>query len=248
MKVSMIAVVITVLVITLLAVRVFFNSINSLTYRIFKAESKGYYFHKLLGIVPSPYQDRYSRVVLESFDNVKVINIVDEIGSSHQNFIVLTVGAESKFLRAYPFELVGVKEKTIESSGWNKHISMLINIEVFNEYVRSKELKSRQDIIGAYCSFLSNPTNPTMHKILRSTSDIDSLIAHWPLNNLEFVKATAKLVDATSLDFDQPEGTVFCWFYNAGVVKLAFTFNEDNTVKSVDSDIIGLLGNEFPTI
>lgn len=234
---------------TVFVIRMFFSSTNSLSYKIFKAEADGYYFHKLLGIIPSSYQDRYSKTVLDSFDNKKLISLVDDMESSHQNFIVLTSGADSKFLKAYPFELVGVKKEAVERNGWNKHVSLLINIEVFNEYVRSKKLKSKEESIKVYCSFLSNPIDESMHKILLDAPDIDSLISDRPLNNLEFIKATGhNLIDAKSIDFNQPDGTVFCWLYDTGVVKFEFTFNDDNTIKSVDSDIIGLLGNEAPTI
>ncbi|MFM8913216.1 MAG: hypothetical protein ACKOE6_09920 [Flammeovirgaceae bacterium] len=240
---------IIILTATTFIVRMFFSSANSMSYKIFSAGAEGYYFHKLLGILPSSYQDRYSKTVLDSFDNMKLISLVDDMESSHQNYIVLTSGAESKFLKAYPFELVGVKKETIERSGWNKHVSLLINIEVFNEYVLSKKLKTKEESIKMYCSFLSNPSDESVYKILFDATDIDSLIAHWPLSNLEFIKATGHtLIDAKSIDFNQPDGTVFCWFYDTGVVKFVFTFNNDNTIQSVDSDIIGLLGNEAPSI
>lgn len=240
------------LIITLTAtafiIRMFFSSTNSLSYKIFKADAEGYYFHKLLGIIPSSYQDRYSKTVLDSFDNKKLISLVDDMESSHQNFIVLTSGTDSKFLKAYPFELVGVKRETVERSGWNKHVSLLINIDVFNEYVRFRQLKSKEESIKTYCSFLSNPTDESTYKILRNGTDIDSLIENRPLNNLEFAKATGNVIDPKSIDFEQPDGTALCWFYNTGVVKLTFMFNDDNTLRSVDSEIIGLLGNEAPTI
>jgi hypothetical protein len=187
--------------------------------------------------------------VLDSFDDKMLISLVDLMGSSHSTFIVFKSGAESKFLKAYPFELVGVERETVERSGWNKHVSFLINIEVFNEYVRSKKLKSKEEIVKTYCSFLSKPIDQSTYKILHNASDIDSLIADRPLSILEFIKSTRdNLIDAKSIDFDQPSGTVFCWFYNIGVVKFVFTFNDDNTIKSVDSDIVGFLGNEYPSI
>lgn len=247
-SIRMAVVVIVVLTFTVFIIRVFFGSKNSLSYRLFDAKAQGYYFHKFLRILPSSYQDRYSKIVLDSFDNVELISLVDDMESSHQNFIVLTRGDESKFLKAYPFELVGVKKETVERSGWNKHVSLLINIEVFNEYVRSKKLESKDEIIKTYCSFLSYPNDQSIHKILHNASDVDSLIVQWPLNNLEFIKEMGNLIDAKSIDFDQPNGTLFCWFYNTGVVKFVFSFNNDNTIKSVNSDIVGLLGNEAPSI
>ncbi|MBN8650337.1 MAG: hypothetical protein J0L67_02855 [Cytophagales bacterium] len=249
-KILKMAVALTVaLMMVVFIIRMFFSSANSLSYKIFKADAEGYYFHKLLRIIPSSYQDRYSKTILDSFDNMQLINLEDDMGSSHKNFIVLINGTDSKFLKAYPFELVGVKMETVERYGWNKHVSLLINIDVLNEYLRSKQLKSKEESIKMYCSFLSNPIDQSTYKILHNASDIDSLIAHWPLSNLEFIKDTDyNLIDARSIDFDQPSGTVFCWFYETGVVKFVFSFNDDNTIKSVDSDIVGLLGNEAPSI
>jgi hypothetical protein len=249
-KVIRVAVVLIIaLTVTAFVTRMFFSSTNSVSYKIFKAEAEGYYFYKLLGIIPSSYQDRYSKIVLDSFDDKKLIRLVDDVSSSHSNFILLTRGAESKFLKAYPFELVGVNKKTVDRSGWNKHVSLLINTEVFNEYVHSKQMKSNEEVIKAYCSFLSNPIDESTYKILRSVSDIDSLVENRPLSNLEFVKATGhNLIDAKSIDFNQPDGAVFCWLYNTGVVRFIFAFNDDGTIKSVDSEIIGLFGNEAPAI
>jgi hypothetical protein len=237
------------LTVTVVVIRISFSSINSLSYKIFNAETEGYYFHKLLGIVPSAYQDRYTKTVLDSFDDKKVINLIDDMVSSHPNFIVLANGGDSSFLKAYPFELVGVKREIVEQSGWNKHVSLLINIEVFNDYVHFKRLKSKQEIIEMYCYFLSSPIDKSSYKIFHNVSDIDSLIVNRPLANLKFLKDTGQnLIDAKSIDFDQLDGTIFCWLYDTGVVKFVFRFNDDNTIKSVDSDIIGLLGNETPSI
>lgn len=247
--IRMVTVIGVTLAVAAFIVRMLFGSSNSLSYKIFKAEAKGYYFHKLLGIVPSSYQDRYSKTVLDSFDNTKVINLVDDMGSSHQNFIVLSRGADSKFLKAYPFELVGNKEKAGKETEWNKHVSLQISTPVFNDYVDFKQLKSKRETIEAYCYFLSDPSDESMHKILSSVSDLDSLIASQPLHNLDFLKATGQnLIDVKEIDFDQPDGTVFCWFKEVGVVKFTFLFNDDNTVQSVDSEIIGVLGNETPVI
>lgn len=232
-----------------IAIRVFLGSTNSISFKIFKAKARGYYVHKVLGIIPSSYQDRFSKMILDSYDDKQVINLVDEMSSSYPNFIVFISGSESKFLKAYPFELVGVKKEEVERGGWTKHVSLLINLDVFNEYVRSKQLKSKDEAIRAYCSFLSNPIDQSTHKILRNASDIDSLITDWPTNNLDFVRARGyNVIDSKSIDFDQPDGTVFCWLYDKGVIRLGFTFNADNAIKSVESEIIGLLGNEVPGI
>jgi hypothetical protein len=230
-------------------VRMFLSSTNSLTYRIFDAETEGYYFHKLLGIIPSSYQDRYSKAVLDSFNDKKILNLVDDMESSHKNFIVFANGTNSRFLKAYPFELVGVKKEIVQRSGWSKHVSLLINIEVFNDYVRAKGIKSKDEIIKTYCYFLSNPADGLSFKVLRDEFDIDTLINKRPLTNLEFFKSTGqKLVDFKSIDFTQSNEAVFCWLYDTGIVKFNFTFNQDNTLKSVDSEILGFLGNETPAI
>jgi len=230
-------------------IRKFFGSKDSITYRIFKEESNGYFFHKLLGILPSDYQDRYSRKVLESFDNIKLVYYEDGLDPLNHSFIVVSTGNESKFLKAYPFDLVGVNKEEVIQKGWNKHVSLLVNLEVFNEYVRLRKIKSKKEIIKKYCSFISNPIDDSSHYILSSVSDIDSLVKRWPIINEDFLKASGyKLLDRKVIEIKQSDQTIFCWFYYKGVVKFIFSFNDDNTIKSVDSNIIGLIGNEMPSI
>lgn len=249
-KITRLAVAITiVLIATFSIIRIFFSSTNSPTFKIFKAEADGFYFHKLLGIIPSSYQDRYSKTILESFGSNVLFSLVDDMGPANHNYLVLKSGATSKFLKAYPFELVGVKDEAVQRNGWVKHVSLSINTNVFNEYVHSRKLQSKDTIVKMYCAFLSNSIDGSMHKILHDEHDVDSLITHRPPNNLEFIKTAGfDLIDAKSINFDHPDNSVYCWFCNTGVVKFIFDFNDDNTIKSVDSTIVGFLGNEVPGI
>jgi len=236
---------------TVFVVRLFFSSINSLSYKIFNAEARGYYLHKMLGIVPKSYQDRYIENTLETFGDKELLNLVDQKGATHSNFILLrNKKSDVKFLKGYPFKLVGVSNKSIENSGWEKHVSLLIDLEVFNDYIQCRNLSSREDTIDKYCYFLSNPTDNSSYKILRDSISLGSLISEKPLLNRDFIRGSGyTLIEAQNIDFDQVSETlIYCWIYNKGVVKFKFTFNADNTLKSVDSEIIGLLGNEAPAI
>jgi hypothetical protein len=228
-------------------VRTFYSSSNTISYKIFTSNSDGFYLHKLLGIVPVSYQGRYSETVIDSFDNKEIVNVIDKIGSSHQNYIVLIENkSEVMFLKAYPFRLVGVRDKTVESKGWKKHVSLLIDLRVFNYYLLSKKITSKQEIINTYCFFISKSLDRTTHKILNSRADVDSLILEWPLIYKDNIFDTEhKLISASDIPFDGKGGVVYCWMVDKGIVKMFFEFNEDNTV---DSEIIGMLGNETPGI
>ncbi len=246
------AVLVIVLMTTVLLIRFFFSSIDTLSYKIFYAKTDGYYIHKLFGVVPRSYQNRYIETILDSYDDKDLLNLVDQRSTMYSNFILLRTNKNSEiyFLKAYPFSLVGVKDEMIKSSGWIKHVSLLIDLKVFNDYVSGKHLSSKEETIKKYCDFISDPIDSSSHKILKNRASLDSLINEKPLLNIDLVKSTGgKLINLQDIDFDQSSETlIYCWIYNKGVVKFIFTVNNDNTLKSVDSEIIGFLGNEVPSV
>jgi hypothetical protein len=236
--------------ITVLIIRTFFSSIGSPSYKIFRAETDGYYFHRLLGVVPKNYQDRYIETIIDSNDNYELLNLIDQKGATHPNFILLKKNKnEIKFLKAYPVCLVGVSDETVKAAGWEKHVSLLINLEVFNDYIQLKHLTSKNEIIDKYCYFLSYPTEKNFCKILLDSADLNQLLNEHALINKEYiVNSGYKLIEPQSIDFSHAnEAVVYCWIYNKGVVKFIFNFNK-SALESVGSEIIGFLGNEAPSI
>ncbi|PZX56802.1 hypothetical protein [Algoriphagus chordae] len=242
-KFLVLAICVTVSVIALF--RVFQRGDDTAMYRIFQTSTRGYYFHKFLGIVPNEIYDDYTISVLDSSTNSKLLNITDNKSSTKPNFIVLRHDSHESFVKAYPWVLVENSTSRITNDYY--YLSNLINLDSFNLYVRLFNVEGEMAIMKKYCYFISNPNDFGSYSIVNDLSDIEHIIKDRPLDKKNtLIGLGFEIVDLSSLILEKSNGIIYCWFQNHGLVKFYFVFDNAGLI-DVKSESLGYLGNEFPS-
>ncbi|WP_192349066.1 hypothetical protein [Algoriphagus sp. Y33] len=225
--------------------RFFYGGYNSALYRIFQTSTRGYYFHKFLGITPGEIYDDYTISVLDSSGDSELINIVDNKSSTKTNFIVLRHDSYESFLKAYPWALFGNNTEKLTDN--NNYLSKLINLDSFNLYVRLFNVDGEKSIVNKYCYFISNPNDFDDYSIIQDLSDLEVVLLNNPLDKKEtLIGLGFEIIDLSSFIIEDSEGIVYCWYQNHGMVKFHFVFDNGSLV-DVKSESLGYLGNEFPS-
>lgn len=235
------------LVLTAIFSGLMFNSKHPIIYDIYLAKKKGSLLQKILREVPNNYLERVELEKLEIGKGVEVINVVDRNSSVYSNFIVLRNRNDNghTFLKAYPVSLVG--NKPFKEEDFMNHVSRLISLDAFNLYIQLKGIKKSSEIINKYVYFLSIPNDKYSYKKITHKQDIKNLLIKRPPEFMGILESTGfPLLDIEDLHLEQEEGIHYYWIYNKGLVKFRFVFNENCTVKNVESEILGFLGNEPP--
>lgn len=238
---------IAALIITLGVFRLIFSSVNSTEYKLFEAYSRGYFFYKLLGVIPETYENSFEIKVTEKYNDTQVLYVVDRSGSSHPYFVLLKKDSQIEILKGYSYMF---KKPQKAEFSYKRHVSESINLEVFNSYTKAQNL-SKQDALEKFCLFLSRQESSDTFFIITNEKDIDELLQEHDskIGYLKTFPETYNLITAEDINFDEIDyNTAYCWFINKGVVRLEFVFGENNAVNEVDSEIIGFLGIEVPMI
>lgn len=238
----------SVAVLFILMARITFGSTQTALYRLFKEEQKGYYLYKLLGIVPDGFIDRYSRTVIEQYSGYKLISLVDTESIIRDNyFLIESEVSHSRLLKAYPLDLLPSNKKRIEPT-WKTHVSYLVDTDVFNDYIKAHNFNSKKEIMKKYCFLFSHPQIVNSYKIINDAGDIKLLLKQHPLDRVEYFNRLGfELINAEEFNLLHMENTVYCWIYNKGLVKFKFSFDKNMNVECVESEIMGLFGNEVST-
>lgn len=220
---------------------------NRIEYIIYSSNLTNSSINLALGIVPKSYIANLNfDTLLIISKNQSLINVVDKNFSYPNNYILLSKGGETKFLKAYPLSILNV-EGIEELSAKNFH-SYMIDLEVFNEYLTLVEFKSRANVIESYCKFLSIiEKNEKNYCIVNSHDQLDSLVKKMPLINNNALKRY-NIINYRTLIFDNNKpNEIYCWFINYGLLKIEFYFVGDKLSK-VKTLHLGYLGNEYPAI
>jgi len=213
-------------------------------FQVFRVHSQDDYLYKILRITPSSFKDRYRISELDRISNeVQLLNVTDKSSPTDMNFIVLKSGNKIQFIKAYPYMLNNESD-----TNFKNYSAKSIDINGFNTYIKHYTL-SRRQIIEKYCYFLSAINFKNSYLILKEKSQADSLV-----NSKErmdsFIKhhPSANLIQSDQIQFNTSDDEVICWFIDKGVVKIRFEFSSSNLIRKADSDLVGFLGIESPSI
>jgi hypothetical protein len=243
--IKILSLVILILVCSILLIRLFIGKHQSALYKVFEVKTDGYYLHKFLGLIPKEVQERYSEKLLGSSNGSEVIFLSDKSSPINTNFIVLHSGSKEAFIKAYPFELL--KKGSASEIDLKNHVSHLIDVDVFNQYLKEFDITGKEEAIEKYCFFLSILEDCESYRIVKNLADIDTIITRHPLSNIEVLVGSGySIIDLNSFEFEESEEVTYCWFVNHGLVKFNFTFEGGELIK-VESTSLGYLGNEFPS-
>lgn len=243
--IKVLSLIILIFVCSSLLFRFFVGEHQSTLYKIFETKTDGYYLYKFFGIIPKEIQERYLVEVLDSSGRSEVISLYDQSSPINTNFIILRSGSKERFIKAYPWTLF--KEEFKNEINSKNYVSHLINLEVFNQYIEDYNITGRNEVERKYCYFLSIPDDTYSYRIVKKSADLDSIIAQFPLNNIEaLVSSGYNILNLNSIVFEESEEMIYCWFINHGFVKFQFTFEGGKLIK-VESTSLGYLGNEFPS-
>lgn len=226
------------------SIRLIHGNTDLALYKIFEAKTKGYPIHKLLLIIPSEIEDRYPVEVLKSSGNSQLIRIHDSSSPISNNFFVLKKNSTEQFIKAYPWSIFN--KKLQENIEHENHISYLINLDGFNQYLKDFEIRGKKNAVLTYFSFIADHDS-TSFRMVSSTNDLRSILLRYKIGNPEIPTIQEyELIKPESFKFRNLEGLYYCWFINKGLVQFHFEFENDRLTQ-VKSTILGYLGNEYPT-
>jgi hypothetical protein len=225
--------------------RLFFSHVNTVDYQLFRVYATGYHVHKLLGILPSEFQQRFEKKTIERYDNTEIIFVVDKVKSTHPYFVVEKKDSVVEFIKAHPYML----DTPGVVNGDSDDIANCISIQAFNRYLKHRKF-DREEVFQKFCLFLSRQESTESFQILQDTADISTLISTREnmFSYLEKFPDRYKIISQEDIDFrNSNDNVVYCWFVNKGIIRFTFEFaKEFDELKSVDSELIGFLGIEVP--
>ncbi|HEY9047593.1 MAG TPA: hypothetical protein VIN08_16920 [Ohtaekwangia sp.] len=232
--------------ITLFISWILLRPVKSIEFKIFKAYDKHNAILKLVKIIPASYRNRFDIEEIESRgEDLVVLNVTDKLSPTHANFVILRKQGEDIFLKAYPFMFKDGREQT---GDFKNQDAKFIDVKAFNLYLSVDE-HTIEEVKYKYCYFLSSLKDNSSFLILSKPEEIDSLksarkdmtsfLKHFP---------SYELLNKEQIEFPQSNNEIVCWFMNKGVVRFKFYFNPDKSVKQVESEVIGFLGIEAPSV
>jgi hypothetical protein len=224
----------------------FAPALNSVEFRVFESTSKGHTMSKVLGVLPKDYRDRFKVTMIEKNGSTNLSYVIDMVDSRHPYYLALTIDKNISFIKGYPYMWNENGEEQIQIK---KHPSTMINVKAFNAYLKTRHF-NRERTILKFCQFLSRQDSQHSYQILQSKDDAQSIVKDREsmINYLSISPKSYPIITADQINFQNvKDGVIYCWFLNAGVVRLQFEF-ESRELKSVNSQVIGYLGVEVPLL
>lgn len=236
--------VVAILFIVLLLLWQSLQQSNTVEFQVFKLQSQGDYFYKLLRFIPSAFKDRYRISELDKIsDEIQLLSVTDKSSPTEMNFVVLKADNKIQFIKAYPYMLNKDLDISLKNYAENS-----IDINAFNSYTSHYRL-TRKQAMEKYCYFLSAINFKKSYLILETRSQIDSLITSKErMDNFIKYYPSANLIQPDEIQLGKSDDQIICWFIDKGVVKIHFKFSSSNLIKEVDSELVGFLGIESPSI
>jgi len=122
--------------------------------------------------------------------------------------------------------------------------SYLIDLNKFN-YVYSFPNIEEQTLIDNYARLLSNINDSIHFRKINSKKDIDLILKNYPQNenNMRLLFESELLDNYDFLDSIN-EYEKYYWFYDKGIIRFKYDFNETGGIEHMETYKIGYLGNE----
>jgi hypothetical protein len=183
---------------------------------------------------------RFSFMDIEKNNNFWLVLIEDvKYAGSPYYYYYFKVVEEEGFLKA-PSHYRLVKNKKIPL---DNYLDYMIDVKLFNRYIKEKQLSEKDMVVSTYMAILNNKdasgSNADFYRKISSFNDIAQLLSERP----PYPNPFDDLIDIENINIDFHNG-LYYWFYNEGIVRADFHFEEHGILKSVHFTYIGRLGNE----
>jgi hypothetical protein len=214
---------------------------SSIEYEIFKESEEKYYFHKIIGITPKLYsKDKFKEIIIERKEGVKLIKLLDLNSPNQYSFFILEYNRKNFFLKAIPYSLLRSNKGKMDNINYENFVSYEIDIQVFNEYVKLFEFNKKDTILNKYFYFIDGGIS---FKRVKDKQDLIDIYNQHNVLHYDIVVGS-KYVDISEIEIEQGEEIHYCWFSHIGLVKFKINFEDNsNVIKSIDSKLIGTIGN-----
>jgi hypothetical protein len=121
-----------------------------------------------------------------------------------------------------------------------RYKELVIDIEKFNEIF--SELNAHDKMLK-YFELLRTSDSPETFEVIRSSSEVNSILKKWPATNNTFLNENLIISNYEFLDsLDSNQQAL--WMFDSGIDVFSFSFNRNNTLESVSVEFKGYLGNE----
>ena len=223
---------------------------KSVRYRIYFSHKPEFSLNKIFGRLPKNYSTNYEEIIINESVNFQLINIIDKKAPFYSNDIILVNKKEKseKIIKGYPFNILNNQKETVFN--YNEYTSQLINLDVFNEYIKLADLHSKQEVIDNFLYLLSNINLSNSYQRIYSINELTSLINNNSIiNKTNLIDTEYPIIDIDSIELStNPNEEVYCWYLNWGLVKFEFKFQEsikEIRLINVKSKVEGIFGNEL---
>lgn len=208
---------------------------EDLLFRIYTQNNKDIYY--LIGFLPENIRDNYVKTPIENngIGKVYILRNKYDFGT----YLIYEDSKEADFMVVYPPSLI-CSRKELKNLQYKDYVSYMVNLKVFNRYLRDSQIEDKEKIKAKYFEFVARGETP--YHIIRDTTDISYIkrqFTTYPNGYATLENLNPHIINNKKADF--------CWYESKGVVQFQFHFCGNN-IEAVNSKIIGYLGNEFISI
>jgi hypothetical protein len=244
-KISVIAFFILLVGVIILRMNGWFHY-NDIRYKIYFSHRERPALNYLFGKLPSNYNQHFKEETIKESKSYALVNVVDLKIPFYSNDIFLkkkSTGQE-EILKGYPLSIFKSNNEGDFETG--SVYTNQIDIEVFNQYINNLNNVSREEVIEIFCFLLSVPGDSSSYMILKERAEVDSLNEVSTSNQKEYFESRGyKIIGRSDIRLDFSSDTVYCWFFDKGLVKLKFIFEKGtNNLIDVKPERLGIFGHE----
>jgi hypothetical protein len=237
---------ICILIISMIVILTVGGDYTSPRFKIYFSNESKFNLNFIFGIVPKEFSSSFQQYILPIDTSGRLINFVDNKSPIYSNYIIYKFNKKEKILKGYPPSIFG--KRINEEFEWGKHMSELINLSVFNDYIINSKIDSIEKIKYLFSYLLSIPEDPTSFEIIKSKEDLKNMLDKINVDDIEKWDLASKGLKtiSSSEQLNLTSEHFYCWYLTTGFVQFTFTIDHNNNrIIDVQSKVVGYLGNEL---
>lgn len=223
-------------------------------FHVFKSEEFSNPINRYFRLIPQQYLGKYELTMIADSVDYQIYRVDDLIYGVPKHSYLIYRTDRNKIIDLMSHQLVieAINDGLIKDNEIDKYYDFVINKKAFNQIYRYSDKRLKQ---LAYSNLFRTSFDSTTFRLIASISDIDSVLKYRPTSEGTILKfmidsITGQPVESIKdFSFLQDsilnENAMYYWYFDKGLIKFEFNYDNSGDIISIDYKDLGYLGNEI---
>lgn len=226
-------------------------------FHVFKSEKFSNPINRYSRLIPKRYVDKYELIMIADSLDYQIYRVEDLIYGvpRHSYFIYRKDRNKIIDLMSQNLVIKALNDGLIKEDEVDKYYDFVVNKNAFNEIYRYSDKRDKQLI---YSNLFRTSFDSTTFRLITRKSDIDSVLKYRPKSEGTIVEYMIDSTTRQPVEHDESikdfsflqdsilnDNVIYYWYFDKGLIKFEFEYDNSGDIISIDYKDLGYLGNEI---